>query len=190
MVIVPINKKTIELAIKILKNGGSVIFPTETAYGLAVDATNKKAIQKVFKIKQRPIEKSLSWIVASVAMAKKYVKFSPPALKLAKKYWPGPLTIVLPSRRGRGTRALRISSNKIAHALSRYLGRPIVSTSANLSGLPACYSATAAARQFKKQKFQPDIILNAGRLPKRAPSNIIKIEGKKIITLRHGAIRL
>lgn len=198
MNIVPINKKTIRQAIRILKQGGSVVFPTETAYGLAVDTSNKKAIKKVFNIKQRSPEKSLPWIAASLAMAKKYVKFSPLAMKLAKKYWPGPLTMVLPNRfdrltagkKGRGTVALRVSANKIAKRLSAGLDKPIISTSANISGLPTCYSAGVVLKQFAKKSLAPDLILDAGQLPKRQPSTIIKITRGKIKILRQGKIKL
>lgn len=190
MQIVSISPKTIQQAITILKHGGTLVFPTETAYGLAADATNKHAIKKAVMIKMRPKEKLFPWIIANITMAKKYVQFSPLALKLAKKYWPGPLTIVLPKKHGNGSVAMRVSSNKIARVLTAGLGRPIISTSANLSGQKACYSATAVVKQFKNQPMQPNLVLNGGQLPKRAPSTIVQIKEKKILIVRQGGIQL
>ena len=190
MKIISASPSSVKEAIKILKNGGVVVFPTETAYGLAADATNKKAIKKVFQIKQRPLEKSLPWIAANLAMARKYVKFSHVALRLAKKYWPGPLTIILPAKRGNKTLALRVSSNKIAKSLSAGLGKPIISTSANISGEPTCYSAREVKKQFAKKSLQPDLLLDGGRLKKNKSSTIIKIEKNKIVIVRQGSARL
>jgi|SRR3989344_4039396 len=190
MKIISTSPSSIKEAIKMLRNGGIVVFPTETAYGLAADIANKKAYAKIFKIKNRSREKSLPWIAANLAMAKKYVKFSPLATKLAKKYWPGPLTLVLSEKKQKGTIAIRVSSNKIAHDLSDKLGRPIVSTSANLSGFSICYSARSVVRQFKNQKYQPDLVLDGGRLPKQKPSTIVKIQNEKINILRQGSIKL
>lgn len=189
MNIVPITKKNIQKAIRILKLGGSVVFPTETAYGLAADATNKKAVKHIFKLKERPPEKSLPWIAANLSMAKKYVKFSLLALRLAKKYWPGPLTIVLPTKRGKHTVALRVSSNKIAKSLSAGLKKPIISTSANISGEATCYSAQAVKKQFAKKSLQPDLILDGGTLKKNKPSTIVKFLKNKIVVFRQGSIK-
>lgn len=183
-------KNNIKEAVQILKRGGTVVFPTETAYGLAADATNKKAVKHIFKLKERPLEKSLPWIAASLSMTKKYVTFSPPALKLVKKYWPGPLTIVLPRKKGRGTVALRVSGNIIAQKLSADLKKPIISTSANISGEPTCYSAEEVEKQFAKKSLQPDLLLDGGILKKNKPSTIIKIEKNKIVVLRQGAVKI
>lgn len=158
-------------AVAHLRSGGLLIYPTETSYALGCDATNTKAVRAIFRLKGRERGKPLPLIVASMAMAERYIQFTPPARRLAKKYWPGPLTLVLASRSRRsstlrrrgagewarvapgiiaanGTIALRASSHSIARALSRHLGRPIVSTSANRSGCPPSFSARSALNTF------------------------------------------
>lgn len=179
-----INKKSIEVAIKILRAGGTIVYPTETAYALGCDATNKKAMAKIFKIKNRSKDKKLPVICATKRMAADLFKFGKMERKLAKKYWPGPLTIVLPAA------AVRVSLNKIARAISRGLRRPIISTSANLSGQKTLYDIKEIIREFKNKKYQPDLVLDGGKLPHRLPSTIIKIENEKIITLRQGEVKI
>ncbi|PIR66760.1 MAG: threonylcarbamoyl-AMP synthase [Parcubacteria group bacterium CG10_big_fil_rev_8_21_14_0_10_36_14] len=183
MQIEKINKQSIKKAIEILKSGGAVVYPTETSYGLGCDWQNKKAIQKIVKIKQRPKDKKFAVICAYKAMAARFFKFGKLARQLAIEYWPGPLAIVLD-----GT-AVRVSSNDIARALSRGLKKPIVSTSANISGQGDPYDLKTIIKSFEKQRYQPDLVLDAGRLPLRKSSTIIKIEGGRIITLRQGKIK-
>jgi len=186
-------------AVEILKAGGVVCFPTETAYGLAADATNAKAVRRIFEIKGRGKEKTFPLIAASQSMVEKYAILSPIIRRLVKKYWPGPLTVVAPIRRGvelaRGTVrgrtiAIRVPNHPIARELSKRLGRPIVSTSANVSGEPVCYSIRAVKKQFVDQKFQPDFYLDVGRLPKRKPSTIVMEKNGEIVVLRQGEIKL
>jgi L-threonylcarbamoyladenylate synthase len=193
---VSLSDKIINKAVATIKAGGVVVFPTETAYGLAADATNAKAVAKVFVIKGRTKEKSFPLIVVDLKMAEKYAVFSPAIKKLVKKYWPGALTVVVSLRHGvklpsgvvqKGTIAVRASSHTIARTLSRRLGRPIVSTSANLSGRPTCYSARAVKKQLGDR---PDDYLDAGRLPHRRPSTIITEKDGKIIVLREGSIKI
>jgi L-threonylcarbamoyladenylate synthase len=167
-----------------------VVFPTETAYGLAADATSERAVRRVFAIKGRESRKSLPLIVANLKMAEKYAILSPVLRKLVKNQWPGPLTVVAPARtknklskgvvRG-GTVAVRVSSHPIARELSQRLGRPIVSTSANLSGQPTCYSIRAVKKQLGNK---PDFYFDVGYLPKRKPSRIIVGRHMEIVVLR------
>jgi L-threonylcarbamoyladenylate synthase len=81
-------------------------------------------------------------------------------------------------------------NNTIALDLAKHLKRPITATSANLSGQPDVYSAASIEKQFEKKKFQPDIIINAGRLPKRKPSTVVKVDDGKITVLRQGPIKI
>lgn len=213
------EKDIISKAVKILRQGGVVVFPTETAYGLAADFLNSQAIRKIFQIKHRPEDKKLTLIASDLKMAEQYFYLNKREKKLAKKYWPGPLTLILkikifPSfiKGGRGRiyqgqkspsipllqrgkliteeAGVRISSNKIARKLCQKLGRPITATSANLSGQPACYSAKDIIGQLTKQKHQPDLILDAGKLPRRRVSTIAKIEKNKIKIIREGGIEI
>lgn len=192
-----LSAKILNRVVKHLRAGGLIIYPTETAYGLGADAKNKNALPKIFELKQRAKGKPLSVIVGTVAMAKKLVLFSKLALALAGRYWPGPLTLILPAKKSaklpisvlfNGMVALRISSHPVARAIAIKLKSPLIATSANRSGKGECYSIRAVRSQFKK--IDSDIIvLNAGRLSKRKPSTVAKVTNQ-IEILRKGAIRL
>ncbi|MBU1131267.1 threonylcarbamoyl-AMP synthase [Patescibacteria group bacterium] len=204
------QKSAINLAVRILKNGGVIVYPTETAYGLGADFFNPRAIKKVYRIKGRNFKKPLSVIVSSFVMAKRIVKFNQKSLQLARKYWPGALTLILNvefriSNQNRisnfeiknskleiinyKTLGLRVSSNKLAMAIVRKFGRPITATSANISGRGECYSAAEIINQFKNKKHQPDLLIDAGALPKRKVSTVIKVSNGKVEVLRKGAIK-
>jgi len=186
------TKKLINSVVKILKNSGVAISPTETAYGLIADFTNKIAVNKIFKIKQRNKNKLLPIIVSDFKMANEYFNFDKNSLALAKKYWPGPLTLILNKKnqnKGNGV-AVRISNNKIANQLTKKLGKPITATSANISGQALCYNIFDAIEQFKNNKIKPDIFLDAGILPKNIPSTIIDARNKKIKIIRQGKIKI
>lgn len=197
------NHKNIIRAVTLaLKHGKVVAYPTDTSYGLAVDITNKKAVDLLYKIKDRPKKQPIHLVVSSVSEAKKISVWNKYADKLAKNFWPGALSLVLPLASksisiaqfsgGTGTIGLRMPDNKIAMDLVKALGRPMPAVSANPAGKNAgvdSYSAQAIIDQFDKQKYKPDIIINAGRLPKRKPSTLIAIsdDGNHTI-LRHGPI--
>lgn len=193
------SSEIIKAAINALRAGGVIVYPTETAYGFGADFLNYEAVKKVYKIKNRDIKKPLSAIVADLKMAKKFVKFNEIALKFAKKYWPGPLTLVLNSKflisnefkiSNYTNLALRVSSNKIATAIVKKFGSPITATSANISGKGELYSASGIIKQFEKRKFKPDLIIDAGLLPKCGVSTIIKVKNNKVDVLRQGRIKL
>ncbi len=186
------TEKLINSVVKILKNNGVAISPTETTYGLIADFTNKIAVNKIFKIKQRNKNKLLPIIVSDFKMANEYFNFDKNSLTLAKKYWPGPLTLIL-NKKGQNKCsgvAVRISNNKIVNQLTKKLGRPITATSANISGQDLCYDIFDTIKQFKNNKIKPDIFLNAGILPKNLPSTIIDARNKKIKIIRHGEIKI
>ncbi|MEK7617601.1 MAG: L-threonylcarbamoyladenylate synthase [Patescibacteria group bacterium] len=201
------HNQIINTGVKALKHGKSVVFPTDTSYGLAVDATNIKAIKRLYKIKGRNFKKPVHVVVPSVAYAKKIVRWGSVASKLAKKFWPGaltlvcPLTLPSPSRgegKGRGWKVLssgtgylgvRMPKNIIALDLVRALKHPITATSANRSGEPDCYDVDHIISQFKSSKYKPDIIINAGQLPKRKPSTVVKITPPLIPPFKKGGRR-
>ncbi|MBT3689797.1 threonylcarbamoyl-AMP synthase [bacterium] len=178
----------IKQAISILKKGGVIVYPTETAYALGADFLNKKATNKIYKIKGRGSSKELPIIVSSLSMAKEYVKFNKLALKLARKYWPGPLTLVLETKQGK-TLALRKTSNKFTLSLVKKLKVPIISTSANISGKTNCFKVDDIIKQFKNNRIKPDLIIDAGSLKKSKVSTIVSVDNKLKI-LRRGAIKL
>ena len=186
-------------AITVLKRGGVVVFPTETAYGLAADARNAEAVERVFQIKGRADDKTLPLIAADRAMVERVAGIPGTLADLADRHWPGPLTLILPvigdavapAVIRNGEIAIRVSSHPIAAALSRGLGAPIVSTSANRSGGPSCYSVKDVQTQFLDQEIQPDLYLDGGELQSELPSTIVSIDdyGHPEV-LRQGAVEL
>ncbi len=193
----------IKRAAKVLTGGGTVVFPTETLYGLAAMATNKKAVGKVYAIKRRPREKLLPVIVGSFAQAQKYFIFSRVELAFARRFWPGPLTLVLKTRSKKleaavgGDRvAVRYSANTVAARLAIYAGVPITATSANISGKPGCFTIASVKRQFGRvvggrssaARVDPDLFLNGGTLKRSLPSTIVRVLQGRIIVLREGKV--
>jgi L-threonylcarbamoyladenylate synthase len=195
-------------AVAVLRAGGVVVFPTETAYGLAADATNDRALERLAAIKHREVWKTPPLIVASRAMAERYAELTPALSDLVDKFWPGALTIVVRTKipplpeGGLGgvgvnlsekvirdsTIALRVSSNQTARALSKNLGAPITSTSANLAGGKECYRVEDARAQFASQILQPDYYLDVGPLEPHLPSTIVREVDGRMEVLRQGEI--
>ncbi len=179
---------------KHLRRGAVIVYPTDTAYGMGCDATNAKAVARIFKIKGRDKSKALPIICADQKMVNKYFLLTTHYSLLTKKHWPGPLSIVVKAKKGiakaaleRGTAAIRVPDSRIARTLSKFLGHPLIATSANISYQPTCYSIPALLRQ--KLKYKPDFILDSGALPHRRPSTIIKAsKSGKIEVLRKGPI--
>jgi L-threonylcarbamoyladenylate synthase len=188
----------IQEAVKILKSGGVVVYPTDTAYGLAVDATNASAVGRLYHLKGRNFRKPTHVIVPNTTWLKKIVKLNKPALQLMNKFLPGPLTIVLPLNAqgkswqklsaGTKTMGIRIPDNEIAIGLAKQFGKPITTTSANVSGKPNCYSVPEVKKQFANSKIKPDFYFDGGKLRKLAPSTVVSvIKGVRI--LREGPIK-
>lgn len=172
----------------VLRNGGIMIYPTETVYGIGADATNRKALARVARLKQRPADKKFIVAFSGISMAKKYMELSPKAILLAKKFMPGPLTLVVPNRKlsnfGKHV-AFRIPASRIALSIIRSLGKPITSTSANISGREPLCSMDEIMAAFRGKV---DLIVDAGSMPKRKPSAVFDAESGKL--LREGAIGL
>ncbi len=143
----PLAPSTVAEADQALADGGLVLMPTETVYGLAADAANPRAVAAVYEAKGRPSFNPLIAHVADLAMARRIARFDDRAEALAAAFWPGPLTLVLPvadeaavcdlARAGLDTVAVRAPGHPVAHALIEALGRPVVAPSANRSGRPS-----------------------------------------------------
>lgn len=198
-----INKTKLEIAIKALKQGGVIAFPTETSYGLACDMTNKDAVLKVYAIKNRPADKPLSALVSSIEMAEEYVELSEQARKLAKEYWPGALTIIFRATNhesritkklfllpNQNTIAMRVSSHPVAQELVKNLGKPISATSANIAGETNIYDPKELIQQFENNKNKPDLVIDAGVLEQIPPSTIVKVVGEEVEVLRQGSLKI
>jgi len=189
--------KVLQVAIEVLNEGGVIIYPTETVYGLGCDFYNSQACNKIYKIKGRDKNKLLSVIVPDTVAASYLIDFSEASRRLALKYWPGPLTLVLPYKYCNlqdhhcdDYLALRVSNHPFASELSTNFGKPIVATSANTANQPNSYSPLDIQKQFKDAKIKPDLFINAGILPKRATSTIIKFVNNKRTILRQGDIKI
>ncbi len=181
-----------------LKQGAVIVYPTETVYGLGCDATNQEAVNKIFAIKQRQKNKPVLVVVPSVGMAMEYVEWSNKLEELAHKYWPGPLTIVVKVKADNllaagvvaedKTLAFRVTDYPLAVELSQDLGRPLVSTSANISSQESTYDVTDIVAMFENSEIKPDIVLDVEILPHRSPSTVIKVKGDKVEVLRQGSV--
>lgn len=187
------------LVVSELLNGKTIIFPTETSYGLGCDATNQKAVDKIYEIKGRPENKPLLVVVGSKDEAKKYLHWTPMLEKISDKYWPGALTVVsdaVPSALAKGvvskdnTVAVRVTANPLLISITEKLGKPLVATSANISGAGDMYSSEAAIEMFKGNENKPDIILNQGELPKNKPSTVVRVYHDKFQILREGEVKI
>ncbi len=188
------EKELIDLAVDVLENDGLVVYPTDTLYGIAANALSNKAILKVYKVKGRTSKKPLSIAFHSLSQAKKYVKFNSFTLKLAKKFLPGPLTIILPMKHkfpkeltfGSKNVGIRIPDNEIALELMKGFKYPITSTSANISGDKDPVTAEDAEKQIGNKV---DLILDGGKCKLKKPSTIVEIIEDEIKVLREGAIK-
>jgi len=181
-----------------LKNGETLVYPTETCYGIGCDATNQTAVDRIFQIKQRQRDKPVLVLMADEAMAMEYVEWNPMIEGLALRYWPGPLTIVAPVKfdytlaRGvvgsRDMIAFRVTDHPLAHALAEGLGRPIVSTSANISAEESPYDIASICAMFDGQEYRPDSMIDAGTLPHHSPSTVVRVADGRLEILRQGEI--
>ena len=180
--------KKIAKAADVIKRGGLVVFPTETVYGLGADATNTEAVASIFKAKGRPSDNPLIIHIAKPEDAEKYTLTNEIYYKLAEKFMPGPLTVILEAREciplttraGLPTVAVRCPENSIARALIEAAGVPIAAPSANLSGTP---SPTSAKHVVDDMTGRVDMILDGGECEFGLESTIVKIESDGSITL-------
>lgn len=176
------NEHGIARAVRVLRRGGLVIYPTETAYGIGADFTNARAVAKVHRLKKRAKTKMLPVIVGSTSVIKHYAEIDKNALKLSSKFMPGPLTLVSHTKIRR-TIAWRIPGYWIALEIAKRFGKPITSTSANISGNAPLYKFCDAKKLFDGKV---DIIIDGGNLPRRRTSTIFDLNSFKI--LRKGPI--
>ncbi|WP_372369678.1 L-threonylcarbamoyladenylate synthase [Candidatus Uabimicrobium sp. HlEnr_7] len=173
------NKEVIAAAIEILNKGGIVIYPTETCYGVGVDATNQQAVNKVLEYKTKRADKALSIAVSDRKMAENYVELNNTATNLYNLYLPGPITVI---SRGKnkvanhvqalnGTQGIRIPDYKLIRDIVAQFGKPITATSANASYKKTPYHIDDILNNIsKKQQKLIGLIIDGGQLPKRKPS--------------------
>jgi|YNPNPStandDraft_1061719.scaffolds.fasta_scaffold00147_20 L-threonylcarbamoyladenylate synthase len=188
------EKIDIRGAVKILKSGGVVVYPTDTLYALGADAYNKSAVEKVFHIKDRPLSQSLPVAVASLDEMKKIVEVTHTAEKVISKLLPGPLTVVLKRKPGvmdhisgnKDTLAVRVPRNDVALNLLMQVG-PLTVTSANIHGTKPLSEVSLIKKHFEERNKVVDVYLDAGRLNDK-PSTIVDLTGDKPVILRRGVV--
>jgi L-threonylcarbamoyladenylate synthase len=186
----------IEYIASCLRKGDVVAIPTDTFYGLAVDPVNLHAVENIYRIKSRQKQKPLSLLIASLGMAYELARDSDPMLdKLADRFWPGPLTIIvragtklpLRSTANTGNVALRVPDAAIARAIVERFGLPITATAANLQGASECTHAACVRDQIGDRI---PLIVDGGPTGRSLPTTIVDLslgDGRWEI-LREGAI--
>lgn len=185
------DKKIISRAAKIIKDGGLVIYPTETAYAVGADMTNIDALHKLDSAKMRPDEKNYTAIVADIDMAERFCHLDQSETKLVRKFMPGPLTIAVlkkdnvPDKIHKTYFTFRIPDCVIAKEIARASDTAITATSANISGEKTAYSISDISPALKNKV---DLILDAGTLEKKKVSTICKVSDGKVVILREGAV--
>lgn len=183
-------------ATEILQKGGVVIYPTDTVYGLGADAFSDSAVDRAYRIKERDAQKPMHAIFTDLEMVEQYAELNDTARKLAQKFLPGPLTLIVKKRKGietgigRGieTIGIRIPDNSFCIALAHAFGKPYTTTSANLAGSATASSVPEIVEQLGAKKELIDLAIDAGLPLTRAPSTVVSVVGDKAVVLRQGAL--
>jgi L-threonylcarbamoyladenylate synthase len=188
-----VSPRETEEAVKILRNGGVIAFPTDTVYGLGADAFNARAVERVYEIKNRPKNQQFPLLIADVKQMTTLAGQIPEtAWFLARRFWPGGLTLVLSKKdslpaylaSGR-TIAVRVPDHPICLAIIEGLGNPITGTSANASGRPAALTAEEVEQQLGGKI---DLIVDGSKCPGGKESTIVDTTREPPIILRQGII--
>jgi L-threonylcarbamoyladenylate synthase len=183
--------------VEILQGGGVAVVPTDTSYGLAADASNPKAVQFLSQLKGRTTGQPLSVIVSDRAQAERLTAFSPVAAALWERFLPGPLTLVLPAANDTGlvpdvlspenTLGVRYPDYEYSVMVAERLERPYTATSANRTGQPPAYSVDEFLDSLP-ENLLPHLVVDAGTLPIRPVSTVVRVSDDGPEVLREGAI--
>lgn len=185
---------TLPRALDVLRAGGLVAFPTDTVYGVGALAFDGKAIESIYAAKDRPIEKAIPILIGGLDdLAKVAIDIPDAARKLASRFWPGPLTILVPKRgdlpesvSATVTIGARVPDHEIARALLQAAG-PMAVTSANISG---AQSPVSAQEVFEQLGGRIPLIIDGGRTPGGVPSTLVDCTARELRILREGPIAL
>jgi len=186
------TQKAVNKSIEVLQKGGIIIHPTDTCYGVAADMNNQKAIKKVYKFKGRDFSNPLFIITSNITQFKKYGRWNSLAQKMVKKNPKKMYTFVVSRKKtvpvylnpDFDTIGIQMPKCLFSQTLLKKFKSPVIGTSANISNQPAVYSIKDLLIQLKKVKRYPDLILDAGKLPIKKPSSVVKLKGKELIFLR------
>lgn len=173
----------IKEAVDCLCGGGVIIYPTDTVYGLGCDAMNVGAIDKIFRIKKRNNKKPLSVMVRNIEELKKHVFLDERAKKIIENILPGPFTVILPGVKklppeitgSSSNIGVRIPDHPVTRKISEDFENPIVSTSVNFADEEPMNDPFKIVDLFKEEKYQPDLILDFGKLKNAKPSTVINL---------------
>lgn len=178
------DPEAIAAAVEVLQRGDLLILPTETVYGLAADSRQAGAVESIYRAKSRPGDKSMALLVEGYdRLGDHGISPDSRAEELAKRYWPGPLTLVLESPNG--FTGFRVPDHSVALAVLRGVGGPVAATSANISGEPPALSADEADRSVG---WAAAGILDSGPVSGGIPSTVVRVAGGHAEVLREGAI--
>lgn len=174
-----------------------MVYPTDTAYGLGVDATRASTVKKIFAIKGRSAEKAVSVSVKNIDMAWQYAVLSQTVRRFLKRVWPGAVTVILKGRStlpknltaGANAVGLRWPDHPFHEALFRFIDFPITATSANISGEKPSRDPKDVAAALSGGVIKPDLIVNIGKLKRVSPSTVIDLTGAKPKILREGPVK-
>jgi len=186
-------QREIEKGVKILQKGGVIAFPTDTVYGLGADAFNSTAVERIYEIKNRPKHRQLPLLIVDVERLTTLADPIPEiAWFLARRFWPGGLTLVLPKTDSLPaylapgpTIAVRVPDHPVCLAIIQHLGNPIIGTSANISGQPAALTAEEVGQQLRGKI---DFVINGGKCPGGKESTVVDVTRESPIILRQGII--
>ena len=187
--------ETVQKAVEILLSGGIVAYPTETFYALGVKFDMEDSLNKLYTIKQRPVEKAIPLIIGNrqlLSMLTSSVNRT--AVSLMDRFWPGPLTLIFPALKnlsdyitaGTHTVAVRIPGESFALQLAKSAQFPLTATSANISGRPPARDAKTVIEYFNDMI---DLIIDGGKTPGGSPSTIVDVTGETVRILREGVIK-
>lgn len=188
------NPEVINLAATVLRDGGIVVFPTETVYGIGALADSKFGAQEIFEVKVRPLDMPLPWLVENEDALDTYgIDVPDYAHKLAHEFWPGPLTLVVKAsarvgkdfRAPDGTVALRSPDHEVVTELIQAAGGPIIATSANTHGNPP---PGAFVDVEERIVIAADLSLDGGETEHQQASTVVDVTGIEPVVLREGAI--
>ncbi len=186
-------ERAIGKAVEVLRNGGLIVYPTDTVYGLGCDLQNKNAIDRIYQIKRHALTKPLSFLCSDLKHISEYAKVTNHAFKLMKHLIPGPYTFILPATRlksipnsvvsKRKTVGIRVPDNNVCHAIIATLGNPIITTSVTDEQGEILSDPAYIAKYLG---FQVEIVLDAGVLP-TIPSTVVDLTEETPVIIRKGA---
>ena len=189
-----LNYDKLKKPAQIIKNGGIVIFPTETVYGIGTNGLDENAIKKLYKVKQRTLNKPISLLVNNIEMVEKIAKnITKIEYKLMERFFPGPLTVILEKRdiipdiltSNTNTVGIRMPSGEIAKKLIEFAGVPLATSSSNISGKPSGTNINDIKKDFEGKV---DCFVDNGESELGIPSTVIKIIDNTPHILRQGVI--